>query len=309
MKYRHIINLYYNLKKEKIPMKKFLIFAMAIISCFVISSCEKKHLSSVQYSNLLDKESIEYTKDSLSKADISEADITKFLESVAIYNQTVPTNTLIKSGYKSEPPKYDIEAIQNSWNEKYPDFIGYNCRITSFSLFKGFIEIGNIDKDITPYNLAFDINSIENSPNQIFDDETFISFKNFYAEIPTKNTSNTKEHIDVALKYFNDKQIKFKANKRAALISMFFHSNIDENENTLFIGHTGLLVTQDDNSLLFIEKLSFEDPYQVIKFPDRTKLNEYLMKKYDVSFDENTAKPFIMENDKIMEGYAPIDSE
>ncbi len=290
-------------------MKKFLIFAMITISCLAISACaKKKTFSSTQYSNLFDNESIEYTRSSLSDAGIGEDNIAKFLDSVNLYNKTVPKDTLIQSGYRTEPPKYDIDAIQSSWSDKYPNFIGYNCRITSFSLFKDFIEIGNVNKDIAPYNLAFDISSIENSPNQIFDDETFTLFKNFYAEIPTKNISDTKEHINVALKCFDDRQIRFKDNKKVSLISMFFHSNIDENENTLFIGHTGLLLTQKDGSLLFIEKLTFEEPYQIVKLPDRTALNEYLMKKYDVAFDENTAKPFIMENDKIMQGYAPLDN-
>lgn len=296
------------IKKEEIRMKKFLIFVITAISCLAISSCGKKSSNTVEFSNLLDKKSIEYTKNALSKANISEDNINKFLESVNIYNQAVPTDTLIKNGYKSEAPKYDIESIQNKWAEKHPDFIGYNCRITAFSLFKDFIAIGNMDENIEPYNLVFDLNSLENTPNQIFDDKSLISFKNFYAEIPTKNTYDTKEHIDTVIQYFNDKQIKFKENKKASLISMFFHSNIDENENTLFIGHTGLLLTQDDGSFLFIEKLTFEEPYQLVKLPDKIKLNEYLMSKYDVAFDENTAKPFIMENGKVMDCYAPLNN-
>ena len=46
-----------------------------------------------------------------------------------------------------------------------------------------------------------------------------------------------------------------------------------------------------------------EEPYQISKFKDRTQLNDYLMAKYDVNFDQPTASPFIMENDKLMQGY------
>jgi hypothetical protein len=73
-------------------------------------------------------------------------------------------------------------------------------------------------------------------------------------------------------------------------------------EDYLFIGHTGVLFEGEDG-LYFVEKLAFQEPYQVCKFKNRTELSDYLMTKYDLSYDQPTAAPFIMENDQLMEGY------
>ena len=37
---------------------------------------------------------------------------------------------------------------------------------------------------------------------------------------------------------------------------------------------------------------------------------DYLMEKYDTAWDQDTTRPFIMENDSLMEGYRanPLDS-
>ena len=39
-------------------------------------------------------------------------------------------------------------------------------------------------------------------------------------------------------------------------------------ESIFFVGHVGVLVPADDG-FLFVEKLTFEEPYQAIKFASR----------------------------------------
>lgn len=43
----------------------------------------------------------------------------------------------------------------------------------------------------------------------------------------------------------------------------------------------------------------------MLRFADRTALSDYLMEKYDTSWGQDTASPFIMENDKLMDGWRP----
>ena len=91
-------------------------------------------------------------------------------------------------------------------------------------------------------------------------------------------------------------------NEHASLISVVFHESLAEDDNYLFIGHIGILI-EYEGKLFFVEKLAFQEPYQVTEFEDRNQLNDYLMTKYDLSFDQPTAAPFIMENDQLMDGY------
>ena len=54
---------------------------------------------------------------------------------------------------------------------------------------------------------------------------------------------------------------------------------------------------------MFIEKVSFQEPYQAMIFDSKAHLNDYLMNKYDVEFEQETARPVIFENGDLMEGY------
>ena len=94
-------------------------------------------------------------------------------------------------------------------------------------------------------------------------------------------------------------------NEKASLISVMFHESIDENDNYLFVGHTGILF-ESDKKLYFLEKIAFQEPYQLTRFNNRSELNDYLMKKYDVSYDQPTVSPFIMENDQLLQEYKRI---
>lgn len=65
----------------------------------------------------------------------------------------------------------------------------------------------------------------------------------------------------------------------------------------------GVLVSEKNGKLLFIEKLAFQQSYQVLKFNNRTELNDYLMNKYDTAWRQLVARPFSMENDELLKEY------
>ena len=103
--------------------------------------------------------------------------------------------------------------------------------------------------------------------------------------------------------------ISFRENERIRLITVFFHDKPTEEESILFVGHVGVLLTADDGTLYFVEKVAFQEPYRLVKLQNRTELSEYLMEQYDTSWSQDTTRPFIMENDSLMEGYRanPLD--
>ena len=95
------------------------------------------------------------------------------------------------------------------------------------------------------------------------------------------------------------------ADSRASMISVVFHDKFSDEDNTLFIGHVGVLLPAEDGSLYFIEKVAFQEPYRLVKLQNRTELSDYLMEKCDTSWGQDTTRPFIMENDTLMDGYRP----
>ena len=73
----------------------------------------------------------------------------------------IEKKSLVKEGFvtiDSLEPEYDLVAMQEILDTKSPDFIGYNCRITSYDLMKDLISIGKVITDNTEW-LFFDENS------------------------------------------------------------------------------------------------------------------------------------------------------
>ena len=95
-------------------------------------------------------------------------------------------------------------------------------------------------------------------------------------------------------KYFEN--IKFDENAR--MLSVVLHDNLDG--EYLFVGHVGVMVP-DKGGFLFVEKLTFEEPYQAIKFAGKEECYKYLQGKYADYTGEGLAKPFVMDNNKMVE--------
>ena len=120
-----------------------------------------------------------------------------------------------------------------------------------------------------------------------------------------ENTTDVQHHVQAVQEEWKSRGISFRENERIRLITVFFHDKPTEEESILFVGHVGVLQTADDGTLYFVEKVAFQEPYRLLRFADRTELSDYLMGKYDVSWGQSTARPFIMENDELMEGWRP----
>ena len=297
-------------------MKKLLlitILSLGAISCEQKKTTEKKSIP-LTYSNLVDTATQNEVQKALIAAGIAEQNVTSFLESVALFNQTVGDKAgLVPKGFvtiDSLLPKYDEVAIQNIWTAKYPMFQGYNCRLTSFTLLRDLITFPADKKFASKEEdevLFIDRESLLNTPKKFFTPEEENNFFTLFTEVPTTNTKDINTHLQAMQQAWKERGIDFRYKNdptKASLISAVFHSQITPEENTLFVGHVGVLVPFE-GKLLFIEKLAFQEPYQAIKFGNRTELSDYLMNRYDVEWEQPNAIPFIMENDVLMDGYRP----
>ena len=298
-------------------MKKLLlitILSLGAISCEQKKATTEKTSIPLTYSNLVDTATQEEVQKALIAAGIAEQNVASFLESVALFNQTVGDKAgLVPKGFvtiDSLLPKYNEVAIQSIWTSKYPMFQGYNCRLTSFTLLRDLIAFPADKKFATKEEdevLFIDRESLHNTPKKFFTPEEENNFFTLFTEVPTTNTKDINTHLQAMQQAWKERGIDFRYKNdptKASLISAVFHSQITPEENTLFVGHVGVLVPFE-GKLLFIEKLAFQEPYQAIKFANRTQLSDYLMNRYDVEWEQPNAIPFIMENDALMDGYRP----
>ena len=258
--------------------------------------------SSVYYHNLAGEES-QKEVERLLKGRIDEGSLQIFMEDVRHYNGMLEglSEPLAGEYRHSEtiPVSYRTTEIIDLLAEKEPDFFGNNCRISAFTLLQDYIQVA--PKEPLGDMLIFDRISLEESGK--FSPDTFSCFETFYDSVPTVRTKDIQTHVEKLQEYFHRNEIRFALPEGISLLSVVFHEAPEE--DFLFVGHTGILVEEGD-SYVFLEKLSFELPYQCIRFQNRQECSDYLMKMYDTAWGQETAPVIIMENDVLMPEYRQL---
>lgn len=287
-------------------MKYFKLLIILTLILLVFNGCDKKnHVSNelennIEISNLVSNNDKALIKDRLLEAGLKRENIDAFLENVSNYNDYVNNNLPFKDGFSKTP------IYRQDYNKTVDEFynkgnkLGSNCRINTFILLKDKITINNCIDDNSSI-LAFDKSSIENEFKNNFNDKKKRDFYTLFAPIKAVNSKNKEDQIKNIKKAFKDRGISFKKSK-ARMISEWFHDKESIDGDILFIGHTGVLVPYN-NKLLFIEKLSFNEPYQAIILSNERQLSDYLMEKYDTEYNQDVTRPFIIDGLKILKDF------
>ena len=254
-----------------------------------------------EYTNLADETACKKVDQLLKDVGISEERRDVFFRHVEQFNSSVDSSLLKGSFEKADilSPGYDPYDLQEQWLESNPDFEGYNCRITAFGLFGDFVET-DPDGEIRDEELFLDREALDEDDSVLLHSGDLNAFRRLFSVIPTEGTKDVSVHAAKIQENWKERGIRFDESDRVSLITVWFHDQLSEDENELLIGHAGVLLTVDDG-LYFIEKLAFQEPYQVIRLESKKDLETYLMKKYDTSWGQETAQPFIMEDDHKMD--------
>ncbi|MDU5230071.1 MAG: DUF4300 family protein [Anaerococcus sp.] len=287
-------------------MKKIL---AVILTLIWISACNKTTNKAIEnndgkkiiYNNLQTKQSRNDLKNIMSNTDLNKNNTERFFKQVNFFNKQVDKDLLVSKDYEraDKIKDYDFYKIQEELYKKYPTFTGINCRITSFGLISDKINIKNT-KNPNLSVVEIDNTSFEDNPVPTLEKEEIAKFNKFYSAIPTENKNDRDFQIEKIKDFWKDNGITINTGKNYNLISVFVFSNLDENNNELFIGHTGLLFNMEDDRYMLVEKLAFTAPYQVVIFENKNDLYNYLMELYDFSNDEYPIKPIIFEDDKVL---------
>ena len=238
------------------------------------------------YTNLNNQVSTEEVK-SLLSAHLDPNSVDAFFNLVTDYNATVGSTGLNGDFTSFTKTEYDVEKISTLWNQKKGDFVGTNCRINSYALLKNSVTIPQLEKN--DQLLFLDNDAIDKG--KVFDSQDKEEFDILFSRVPTEATTDVKVHAEKIETFFS----QFQFNDKARMLSVVLHDNLDG--EYLFVGHVGVLVPADDG-FLFVEKLTFEEPYQAIKFASKEDCYKYLGTKYADYTGDGLAKPFIMDNDK-----------
>ena len=238
------------------------------------------------YSNMNSKPSADEVRKALAEH-LDKESVDAFFNLVNDYNNTVGSVGLTGDFSTFTKNEYDVEKISNLWTPKKGDFVGTNCRINSYCLLKNSIEIPKLEKDDSL--LFVDNDAIDKG--KVFGAEDKDAFDILFSRVKTEAITDVKVHAAKMEQFLS----QFKFNENARMLSVVVHDDLDG--QSLFIGHVGILVPSEDG-FLFVEKLTFEEPYQAVKFATKEDCYKYLDTKYENYTGEGLAKPFIMDNDK-----------
>ena len=186
--------------------------------------------------------------------------------------------------------KGDLYACSDYW-EKTHDYSDANCRMTAMLLMGDLIKVDNPKNDYDGTYLMMDIDAIENADRYKILKDREADFTTLFGEmkIPESGISdalpqNWKEH-----------GIHFDTDK-ISLISVVIEDTMSP---VAFVGHTGLLIDEGDY-LLFVEKIAFEQPYQVTKFNNIDELVAMLSARPEYTAEEGKEPSVICQNDKVI---------
>ena len=264
-------------------------------------------LERIEYTNLNDSGSRELLKELLSDTGVPDGRIQSFFRRVDRFNDSVKQEWLTDGFEEAELlyTKYDPYAMQDEWTAKNGTFPGYNCRITAMNLFGDFLSVSadsqiNAGEDV----LFADEEALKTDPDAL-GGSSLADFRALYSSMKAEDTTEIKRHVQTVQEEWASRGVAFRENERIRLITVFFHDKPTEEESLLFVGHVGVLLTAEDGTLYFVEKVAFQEPYRLVKIQNRTELSDYLMEKYDTAWGQDTTRSFIMENDELMDGYRP----
>ena len=245
----------------------------------------------IMYTNLSSDETKDELKNALLDKGLNEGDVDSFMSNLDSYNESADTSELASSFTKYS----DDVAYNNSmdkFTEKNPDFLGINCRITTFSLMKNSMDV---NKELEDKSSVLDFDKKAISDKSLLSEDEMKKFITYYAPINVKDEKANYE--DLITKEFSERGIKFN-NDNIKVVSVYLNSKDEIDGNILFIGHTGLMY-ENQGKFYFLEKLSFQEPYQLLRFNSKKEIYDYLMKKYNQDMGEGTHEAIITENDKI----------
>lgn len=261
-----------------------------------------------QFSNLAGDAARETVRGELLAAGVPADRVSITLDhAVQLYDAVGTTG--LATGFRSlaeEPATYDPYAMQDAWNAEQPEFPGYNCRLTAYTLGGGVIAVsGDTAPDTPSYDSLFmDHEAIDLDPAAVPTAEGRRRFDSMWTAVATSETKDVATHLAAMQAAWKERGVSFQSGGPLSVVSVVVYTLIDAAE--LFIGHTGGLVERGDGTLLFVEKLAVQEPYQATVFADRSALNDYLMAKYDSDPAGTDAATMVLEGAELIEGYRRV---
>lgn len=249
----------------------------------------------LEYSNLVDSKTQEEVKTSLIKAGIPAENAELFIKWVNEYNSNVESADSFKEGFTlyngSEINYDDVYLRTDKETNKDTARMDTNCRLTAGLLMKDLVTVGQYNDEADNY-LMFDVQAIQEDSKYDVLKADYQKYVTLFNPVTVEAGTDLTNHIAQIQTEWENRNIVFDEHANVSLITLFLHDPV---ENKRFVGHTGVLV-EDEEGFVFVEKYASVLPYQVTKFNSEQEVVQYLLKRGDIMGDGSEGAPIVMRN-------------
>lgn len=270
-------------------MRKVLSILLATIVLF-LTGCSAKTPERTaelpQAAYLIDDAIIDEVCTTLENSGLKNTDVYK--EWAKDFSDTSAKKTeLPKNWLKLGDLKGDLYSCADYW-EKSHNYSDVNCRMTAMLLMGDLLRIDNPEKTYSGTYLMMDADAIENVAEYSVLKERELDFTTLFGEMPIPESGLA----DALPQSWQKHGIRLNSEK-VSLISVVIEDTIS---SVAFVGHAGLLINEDDY-LLFVEKLAFEQPYQATKLNNTEELIAMLSARPEYAAEDGKEPSVICRND------------
>ena len=240
-------------------------------------------------SYLTDKKAINETTLSMNKSGLQNTKVfKKWTEDFAYAVRK--KKDLSKEWRAPDKLKGDLYDCADYWERTYK-FPDNNCRMTSMLLMGDMIKVGKQKRNYKGTFLMMDLDAIENNKRYSVLKKREKDFITIFGEMKIP-----KQGLSEALKNKWKKHKIRLDSENTSLISIVMEDPLSKKA---FVGHSGLLIDKG-GYFLFVEKLAFEQPYQVTKLKTFNQLTELLSSREEYSSGDNEEPAVICINDNVI---------
>ena len=291
--------------------KRINFFAMILSLFLLVTACGTQISKSESdnsrydaiYSNLVDSESQEILAVALEDAGVQKDFIDVLLESIKKYNYATGSILPVQSGFEVFTEKsasvYDATKLERMWKKKYGNLEGRkNCRITAIEAMSS-----SISYDAT-FQTTEQLMLVEIADISAFQSDSILEeFKVLFNGIETDENISPESQVKLINEYWSQAGVDFHDNDKISLISIWFNNTDiygDDDRYVLHCGHAAVLIHTDSDGVLLLEKLDYNFPYQLIKFPSEKQALRYIVEFNCMETSDSIVVPIVLVGKQLL---------
>lgn len=246
------------------------------------------------YSNMTDQGTQDEIADRLTSAGIAAERCQAFFAMVSDYNALAGTLIEFQEGF-TEHDGLSVDYGEDIWSEwqEQRSCIDADCMIAAMTLISDQISVGL--PQALDSSLISEKHAIESYDLISFDEKECGRFAALFNPVALDPAADADTVLKAVQTEWAGRGISFEEGS-VSLVSILL---LNDTDSIGYISHTGVML-EDEDGVLFLEKLAPTKPYQALKFQSREEVKEYLAAFYDSFFIEQVVgrPPLFLVNDQ-----------